>query len=57
MTLQTIRQYLTFNIENSYTQVTISHKIVKKIWQSYSSVVLIFSNSVRNLVTIGRHLT
>ena len=38
---------------NSYTEVTISHKIVNKIWQSYSPVLLIFSISVTNLVTIG----
>ena len=27
MTSQNIRQYLTFNIQNSYTEVTISYKI------------------------------
>ena len=30
MTSQKIRQYLTFNMENSYTAVNIAHKIVKK---------------------------
>ena len=59
MTSPKIRQYLTFNMQNFYTKVTISHKIVAKnlkIWQSYSPVLLIFSISVPNLVTIGSHL-
>ena len=30
---------------------------IYKIWQSYSPVLLIFSISVPNVVTIGRHLT
>ena len=30
---------------------------ISKIWQSYSPVLFIFSISVPNLVTIGRHLT
>ena len=30
MTSQNIRQYLTFNMTNSYTAVNIAHKIVKK---------------------------
>ena len=44
-------------MQNSYTAVNIAHKIVKlikKIWQSYSPVLLIFSISVPNVVTIGR---
>ena len=57
MTSRKIRQYLTFNMQNSYTKVTISHKIIKQIWQSYSPVLLILSISVPNLVMIGRHLT
>ena len=41
-------------------KVTISHKIVNKIfkiWHSYSPVLVIFSISVPNFVTIRRHLT
>ena len=33
------------------------HVKIKIIWQSYSPVLRIFSTSVSNLVTIGRHLT
>ena len=33
-----------------------SSKEIFKIWQSYSPVLLIFSISVPNVVTIGRHL-
>ena len=45
---------------NSYTEVTISHKIVKQNLKKMAviqPVLLIFSISVPNLVTIARHLT
>ena len=60
MTSQNIRQYLTLTCKTPIPKLLIliilSIKI-QKIWQSYSPVLLIFSISVPNLVTIGRHLT
>ena len=61
MTTQKIRQYLTL-ICKIPIPITISHKIVKEnlkniVVMQPLLVLLIFSISVPNLVTIGRHLT
>ena len=60
MTSQKIRQYLTLTCKTPIPKLLIIIKSsikILKIWQSYSPVLLIFSISVPNLVTIGRHLT
>ena len=41
MTSQKIRQYLTFNIPNSYAKVTISHKIVNKNLNNLKNMAVI----------------
>ena len=60
MTSQKIRQYLTLTCKTPIPRLLILIKLsikIQKIWQSNSPVLLIFSISVPNLVTIGRHLT
>ena len=61
MTSQKIHQYLTLTCKTPIPKLLIlikwSIKNIKNMAQSYSPVLLIFSISVPNLVTIGRHLT
>ena len=38
MTSQKIRQYLTFNMKNSYTAVNIAHKIVQKNLRNMAAI-------------------
>ena len=47
------------NMKKAYSHIAVFYFIQSstKIWQSYSRVLLIFSVSVPNVVTIGRHLT
>ena len=50
------------NMKKAYTHIAVcyfiqSSKKIKKIGQSYSPFLLIFSVSVPNVVMIGRHLT
>ena len=59
MTSQKNTSIFDFNMQNSYAKITNSHKNQSKSkkYGSHTAQSLIFSISVPNLVTIGRHVT